>query len=205
MATILTYGHGAHATAEHGADRAGTSGRRRRLAPDMSTPEPSINPAVAPADAADADRTPLTDEEWARRLTPQEFDVLRRAGTERPYTGEYWDTHVEGVYACRACGQELFRSSEKFDAHCGWPSFFAPLAEDRVEYIKDASLGMERIEVRCAACGSHMGHVFAGEGYGTPTDLRYCINSISLRLDPGSLTPSQDPADEDAAPGRGRA
>lgn len=186
-------------------DGAGTSGRRRRLPTGMSTPEPSIDPTAARADTAGADRAPLTDEEWARRLSPQEFAVLRRAGTERPYTGEYWDTHVEGVYACRACGQELFRSSEKFDSHCGWPSFFAPLAEDRVEYIKDASLGMERIEVRCAACGSHMGHVFAGEGYGTPTDLRYCINSISLRLDPRSLAASEDTADEAGAPERGHA
>ncbi|MBB4882544.1 peptide-methionine (R)-S-oxide reductase MsrB [Micrococcus flavus] len=172
--------------------------------PEPSMPEPRTDPLPERADAP-ADRAPLTDEEWARRLTPQEFDVLRRAGTERPYTGEYWDTHVEGVYACRACGQELFRSSEKFDSHCGWPSFFAPLAEDRVEYIKDASLGMERIEVRCAGCGSHMGHVFAGEGYGTPTDLRYCINSISLRLDPRPLAAAEDATGEVDAPGRGLA
>lgn len=134
----------------------------------------------------------LTDEEWARRLSPEEFRVLRRAGTERAYSGEYWDSHVQGVYACRACGTELFRSDEKFDSHCGWPSFFAPLAEDRVEYLKDTALGMERVEVRCAACGSHMGHVFTGEGYDTPTDLRYCINSVSLRLAPAEESGAGD-------------
>ncbi len=125
---------------------------------------------------------PLDDADWRRQLTPDEYRVLRQAGTEAPFTGEYWDATTEGVYCCRACGLELFRSHAKFNAHCGWPSFFAPLAEDRVEYIKDVSLGMERVEVRCSRCHSHMGHVFAGEGYETPTDLRYCINSISLRL-----------------------
>ena len=124
-----------------------------------------------------------SEEEWRSRLTPAEYQVLRKAGTERPYTGEYTDTATVGVYACRACGSELFRSDTKFDAQCGWPSFFAPLAEDRVEYIKDSTLGMERIEVRCANCGSHMGHVFQGEGFDTPTDLRYCINSLSIRLE----------------------
>jgi peptide-methionine (R)-S-oxide reductase len=123
----------------------------------------------------------LDEAEWRRRLTPQEYAVLRKAGTERAFTGEYWDDHSEGVYTCRACGAELFRSTEKFDSHCGWPSFFAPLAEDRVEYIEDRSLGMVRTEVRCATCGSHLGHLFEGEGYDTPTDQRYCINSISLR------------------------
>ncbi len=136
---------------------------------------------------ATSDRTyPVThdDAEWRRRLTPQEYAVLRQAGTERAFTGEYWDDHTEGVYACRACGAELFRSDEKFDSHCGWPSFFAPLAEDRVEYIEDRSLGMRRVEVRCATCGSHLGHLFEGEGYDTPTDQRFCINSISLRRVP---------------------
>jgi peptide-methionine (R)-S-oxide reductase len=125
-----------------------------------------------------------SDSEWKAQLSPAEFKVLRKAGTERPFVGEYTDTKTVGVYKCRACDAELFRSETKFDSHCGWPSFFAPLAEDRVEYIEDYDLGMKRTEVRCANCGSHLGHVFEGEGYGTPTDLRYCINSISLTLTP---------------------
>ena len=125
-----------------------------------------------------------SDEEWRATLSPAEFQVLRKAGTERPFTGEYTDTKTVGVYKCRACDAELFRSETKFDSHCGWPSFFAPLAEERVEYIEDHDLGMKRVEVRCANCGSHLGHVFEGEGYGTPTDLRYCINSVSLSLAP---------------------
>ncbi len=125
-----------------------------------------------------------TDEEWAQQLTPEEFAVLRRAGTEPPGVGEYTDTTAVGVYTCRACGAELFRSETKFASHCGWPSFYAPLAGEAVEYVEDLSLGMRRVEVRCASCGSHLGHVFEGEGYATPTDQRYCINSISLRLHP---------------------
>lgn len=130
-------------------------------------------------------RITKTDAEWRAQLTPMEFHVLREAGTERPFVGEYTDTETTGVYACRACGTELFRSDEKFHSHCGWPSFFAPLAEDRVRYIRDDSLpGRPRVEVRCSACDSHLGHVFEGEGYDTPTDLRYCINSVSLKLVP---------------------
>jgi peptide-methionine (R)-S-oxide reductase len=125
-----------------------------------------------------------SDEEWRAELSPAEYQVLRRAGTERAFTGEYTDAKTVGVYRCRACQAELFRSETKFESHCGWPSFFAPLAEDRVEYLEDYDLGMKRVEVRCANCGSHLGHVFEGEGYGTPTDLRYCINSISLTLTP---------------------
>ncbi|HET7474712.1 MAG TPA: peptide-methionine (R)-S-oxide reductase MsrB [Dermatophilaceae bacterium] len=129
-----------------------------------------------------------TEAQWKEQLTPAEFHVLREAGTERPFVGEYTDTTTEGVYSCRACGAELFRSDTKFESHCGWPSFYAPLAEDRVEYVEDRTMGMKRVEVRCATCGSHLGHVFEGEGYDVPTDQRYCINSISLRLQPKQAT-----------------
>ena len=104
----------------------------------------------------------------------------------RAFRGEYTDTQTEGVYRCRACSAELFRSDTKFDSHCGWPSFYAPLAKDSVVYLEDRSLGSVRTEVRCATCGGHLGHVFEGEGYGTPTDLRYCINSISMTLEPAN-------------------
>ena len=124
-----------------------------------------------------------SDEEWRQQLTPDEYAVLRKAGTERAFTGEYTDNHRTGVYRCRACGTELFRSDTKFDSHCGWPSFFTPLAGDRVIEREDRKFGMARTEVVCANCHSHLGHVFAGEGYGTPTDLRYCINSISLTFE----------------------
>ena len=126
----------------------------------------------------------LSDDEWRKKLNPQEFDVLRRAGTERPFVGEYTDTKTEGVYQCRACGAELFRSTEKFESHCGWPSFFDPANSDAVILRPDHSMGAVRTEVLCANCHSHLGHVFDGEGYPTPTDQRYCINSISLRLVP---------------------
>ena len=124
-----------------------------------------------------------TDEQWRAQLSPEEYAVLREAGTERAFTGEYTDNHRIGVYRCRACDAELFRSTEKFDSHCGWPSFFSPLAGDRVIERVDSSWGMRRVEVLCANCHSHLGHVFEGEGYGTPTDLRYCINSMSLKFE----------------------
>ncbi len=125
-----------------------------------------------------------TDAEWRAELSPQEYAVLRKAGTERAYTGEYTDTETVGVYHCRACGNELFRSGTKFHSHCGWPSFYDPSDSSAVELIEDRAMGMRRVEVRCANCGSHLGHVFHGEGYDTPTDDRYCINSISLTLEP---------------------
>jgi len=117
-------------------------------------------------------------------LDPGEYAVLREAGTEPPWSGEFVSTKTTGVYSCRACNAELFRSDAKFDSHCGWPSFYSPLAGDRIVEIVDRSHGMVRTEVRCAACGSHLGHVFEGEGYPTPTDLRYCINSVCLTLEP---------------------
>jgi len=125
-----------------------------------------------------------SEQEWRAQLSAEEFHVLREAGTERPFTGEYTDTKTVGVYSCRACNAELFRSETKFDSHCGWPSFFTPLAGEAVIERSDYSMGMKRTEVICANCHSHLGHVFEGEGYGTPTDLRYCINSISLTLEP---------------------
>ncbi|WP_049567032.1 peptide-methionine (R)-S-oxide reductase MsrB [Nonomuraea sp. SBT364] len=130
------------------------------------------------------DKVVKSEAEWRVQLSPEEFRVLRQAGTEPAFTGEYVDTKAEGVYACRACGAELFTSGTKFESHCGWPSFYEPSGNDAVTLIEDRSHGMVRTEVRCARCDSHLGHVFRGEGYPTPTDERYCINSVSLRLDP---------------------
>ena len=127
-------------------------------------------------------RVEKTDEQWRQELSPEEYAVLRQAGTERPFTGEYNDTDTEGVYSCRACGAELFRSETKFHSGCGWPSFFQSMPETVVER-EDRSHGMVRTEVLCGSCGSHLGHVFP-DGYGTPTGDRYCINSVSLRLQP---------------------
>ncbi|MBP3087744.1 peptide-methionine (R)-S-oxide reductase [Corynebacterium sp. sy017] len=129
----------------------------------------------------------LSDAQWRERLSAEEYRVLRQAGTEAPHTGEYTNTTAEGIYSCRGCNTELFRSTEKFDSHCGWPSFFSPLAGDKIIEREDTSLGMVRTEVLCATCGSHLGHVFSGEGYDTPTDLRYCINSISLKFAEGEV------------------
>ncbi|WP_034272696.1 peptide-methionine (R)-S-oxide reductase MsrB [Haloechinothrix halophila] len=126
-----------------------------------------------------------SDEEWREELSPDEYSVLRQAGTERPFTGKYTDTTTVGVYSCRGCGTELFTSDTKFESHCGWPSFYDPADSDAVITREDRSLpGRPRIEVLCATCHGHLGHVFEGEGYDTPTDQRYCINSVALTLRP---------------------
>ncbi|MDR6868921.1 peptide-methionine (R)-S-oxide reductase [Microbacterium resistens] len=124
-------------------------------------------------------RVSKTDEQWRSELGDQGYAVLRQAATERPWTGELLDEERAGLYTCGACGAELFRSGTKFDSGCGWPSFYESIRPDAVELIEDTTLGMVRTEVRCANCGSHLGHVFP-DGFGTPTGDRYCMNSIAL-------------------------
>jgi peptide-methionine (R)-S-oxide reductase len=125
-----------------------------------------------------------TEDEWKGILTPEQYRVLREAGTERAFTGEYWDTKDKGVYRCAGCGAELFDSNTKFDSGCGWPSFYESLDKDKVEEREDVSFGMRRVEVVCKKCGGHLGHVFPDGP--RPTGLRYCINSASLKFDPMS-------------------
>jgi peptide-methionine (R)-S-oxide reductase len=122
-----------------------------------------------------------TEEQWRKQLSPEQYHILREAGTERAFTGAYWDNHDKGVYHCAACGLALFDSQTKFDSGTGWPSFYQPISETSVENITDRTLGMERTEVRCRRCGSHLGHVF--DDGPKPTGLRYCMNSASLKLE----------------------
>lgn len=141
---------------------------------------PKINPQTGKPFPVQVDDQKLKDE-----LDPLSFEVLRKAGTEVAFTGKYYETETIGVYKCKACNAELFRSEAKFHSGCGWPSFYAPAEADAVILLEDRSLAPRiRTEVRCASCGSHLGHVFEGEGYAVPTDQRWCINSVALTLEP---------------------
>jgi peptide-methionine (R)-S-oxide reductase len=148
---------------------------------DTKTMSHQANQEIASPEAA-SPKLPKTEAEWRKALTRQQYHVLREKGTERAFTGKYWNAHQQGTYRCAGCGSPLFSSDTKFDSGTGWPSFWKPLEEKSVGSERDASLFMQRIEVHCARCGGHLGHVF-NDGP-APTGLRYCINSVSLTLDP---------------------
>jgi peptide-methionine (R)-S-oxide reductase len=128
-----------------------------------------------------------TEDEWREELSPEQYAVLRQAGTERAFTGKYWNCHDDGIYRCAACGAELFDSGTKFESGTGWPSFWQPLVSDAVTLVEDRTHGMSRTEVRCRRCGSHLGHVF-NDGP-KPTGLRFCMNSAALDLEPAGQAP----------------
>ncbi|MFM8348653.1 MAG: peptide-methionine (R)-S-oxide reductase MsrB [Bacteroidota bacterium] len=147
----------------------------------MATFAPAICQSTKPSAPATPDYRKITDREWSQRLTPAQYRILREKGTERAFTGKYWDNHDKGMYVCAACNQQLFSSETKFESGTGWPSFFKPVNEKAVGLVTDKSLGMLRDEVVCSRCGGHLGHVF-NDGP-EPTGLRYCLNSESLQFE----------------------
>jgi len=166
---------------------AGQGGESKQAAPTDMQPSESPKKTSARAEpAGKAFEVEKSDEEWRRELTPEQYRVLRQAGTERAFGETYEEFHEQGAgtYRCAGCGAELFSSKEKFDSRCGWPSFYDPAQAKNVITKSDVSGGMVRTEVMCARCGGHLGHVFTGEGFPTPTDKRYCINGVALEFVP---------------------
>jgi peptide-methionine (R)-S-oxide reductase len=161
---------------------AGTTKPAAGPASAKPAPAPAKPADVKPAAVDDVGHVVKTEAEWKKVLTPEQFHVLREHGTEIAFTGKYWNEHGDGSYVCAACGLELFSSKTKFESGTGWPSFWAPVAKNHVTEVADNTLGMERVEVNCARCGGHLGHVF--DDGPAPTGLRYCMNSVSLRFVP---------------------
>lgn len=153
------------------------------------------NETTTATSSTNVTRVEKTDEQWRKELSPEQYRVLRQAGTERAFGPAYEEFKKQGAgtYVCGACGAELFSSKEKFDSHCGWPSFYDPANAKNVVTRDDSALGMKRTEVLCARCGGHLGHVFTGEGFPTPTDKRYCINGVSLKFIPAGATNAAKP------------